>query len=61
MAYILFALVLISLMLCLAILLRLSLYSPFVINALIWLVAFVPGLFFYEDFYPFREMHSLHG
>jgi len=55
MAYILFALVLISLMLCLAILLRLSLYSPFVINALIWLVAFVPGLFFYEDFYPLQR------
>ncbi len=55
MAYILFALVLIGLVLCLAILLRLSLYSPFVINALIWLVAFVPGLFFYEDFYPLHR------
>lgn len=55
MAYIVFALMLIGLVLCLASFLHLSLYSPFVINALIWLVAFVPGLFFYEDFYPLQR------
>lgn len=55
MAYHLYALALNGLLLCLAIVLRSSLYSPLVINALIWLVVFISGLFFQEGFYPLQE------
>jgi oligosaccharide repeat unit polymerase len=55
MAYHLYALTLISLILCLVIVLRLSLYSPLVINALIWLVVFISGIFFSKNFFPIQE------
>jgi oligosaccharide repeat unit polymerase len=52
MGYILSAVVLIIIALCIAILFHISLFSPFVISALAWLLSFFPALFFYEDFYP---------
>lgn len=55
MGYILYAIILIFINICLAIFLRISLYSPFVINILTWLFSFFPGLFFYEKFYPLKE------
>lgn len=52
MGYILSAVVLIIITLCIAIFFHISLFSPFVISALAWLLSFFPALFFYEDFYP---------
>ena len=52
MGYILSAVVLIIIVLCIAICFHISLFSPFVINALAWLLSFFPALFFYENFYP---------
>ena len=52
MGYILSAVVLIIIILCIAICFHISLFSPFVINALAWLLSFFPALFFYENFYP---------
>lgn len=52
MGYILSAVVLIIVTLCIAIFFHISLFSPFVITALSWLLSFFPALFFYEDFYP---------
>ncbi|MCD9544490.1 oligosaccharide repeat unit polymerase [Photobacterium carnosum] len=31
---------------------KMSLFSPLVINCFAWSVSFVPGIFFYEDYYP---------
>ncbi len=52
MGYILSAVVLIIITLCIAIFFHISLFSPFVISALSWLLPFFSALFFYEDFYP---------
>ena len=52
MGYILSAVVLIIIILCIAIFFHISLFSPFVITALSWLLSFFPALFFYEEFYP---------
>jgi len=52
MGYILSAVVLIIITLCIAIFFHISLFSPFVISALAWLMSFFSALFFYEDFYP---------
>lgn len=53
--YHLSALVLICIVLGLAAVRRCSLYSPLVINASIWLIVFVAGLFFEDRFYPIQE------
>lgn len=52
MGYILSAVVLIIINLCIAIFFDISLFSPFVVTALSWLLPFFTALFFYEDFYP---------
>lgn len=54
-AYHLYALALISTVLGLAAVRRCSLYSPLVINAMVWLVVFIMGLLFHERFYQLQE------
>lgn len=55
MLYHLCALAFICLVLGLAAVRRCSLYSPIVLNASIWMIVFVAGLFFEERLYPLQE------
>lgn len=55
MSYQLTSIALIFIVIAFGLLRRCSLYSPLFINAYSWLIVFIPGMFFYADFYPLDE------
>jgi len=55
MAYQLYALLIIFLVLSLAVVRRFSIYSPLVISSIVWFFVFIVGLFFNDRFYPLTD------
>lgn len=55
MLYYFSALGIISIVLGLAAVRRISIYSPMVIGAVVWLTVFIAGLIFYDRFYPLSD------